>query len=157
MSEELKSLLGFYEDAVKDTQGLLQIIVRRMQQQLTELSIQESQRSIQEAIAVKRLTLLAFVFIHLSFATSIFGMNLNELTGVGPKVWVFVVTSLIPIAPILFTCGFIVVKAKHEQKWNYIKNSVMYWLAAHCWWFINCLSDLTRHGNRNLPRRFMSY
>jgi hypothetical protein len=58
------------------------------------MAIQESRRSIKEAVSVKRLTQLAFVFIPLSYASSLFGMNINEMTGNGSSLWIFVVTSL---------------------------------------------------------------
>jgi hypothetical protein len=135
ISDELTSILAFYEDAAKDAQGLIQIIIRRMQQRLTELSIQESQRSIREATSVKRLTQLAFVFIPLSFATSIFGMNLNELTGVGPNVWIFVITALVLLAPILLTWSFMVVKGKNEQRWVSMKTSTKKWWVYNYWRF----------------------
>jgi CorA-like Mg2+ transporter protein len=39
-------------------------------------------------------TILAFVFIPLSLATSFFGMNIQELNSTGQPIWVFLVTSL---------------------------------------------------------------
>lgn len=39
------------------------------------------------------MTVLAFVFVPLSIGTSTFGMNLNELNGSGPRLWVFALTT----------------------------------------------------------------
>jgi Mg2+ and Co2+ transporter CorA len=91
---KLDSYLDIYESAAEDARALLLMTSRRIQQHLTELSIEESQRSIREAASVKRLTQLAFVFIPLTFATSIFGMNLDILTGNGPRFWLFMVTAI---------------------------------------------------------------
>ena len=43
--------------------------------------LEEAQRAISQGAVVARLTLLAFLFIPLSFTTSFFGMNLEELVG----------------------------------------------------------------------------
>lgn len=39
-------------------------------------------------------TILAFVFIPLSLATSFFGMNIQELNSTGQPIWIFLVTSV---------------------------------------------------------------
>jgi hypothetical protein len=102
MSQELGIVFDFYNDAATEAKGLVQMISRRMQHYLTEISIDESQKSIREAGAVKRLTQLAFLFVPLSFATSIFGMNIEELSGVGPRIWVFLITAICLIVAVFF-------------------------------------------------------
>ena len=64
--------------------GLLQLLrqlryMRTLEQQadIADLSIQEAKRSIHQAKQVERLTLLAFLFIPFSFASSFLGMNLK--------------------------------------------------------------------------------
>ena len=42
-------------------------------------------------------TVLAFVYIPLNLATSIFGMNLSELNGSGKSIWVFLCTATIAL------------------------------------------------------------
>ena len=39
-------------------------------------------------------SILAFVFIPLSLATSFFGMNIQELNSIGQPIWIFLVTSV---------------------------------------------------------------
>ncbi len=67
------------------------------------MAIQESRKSIQEAISVKRLTQLAFVFIPLNYVSSLFGININEMTGNGPRLWKFVATSFALLISVLTT------------------------------------------------------
>jgi len=45
---------------------------------MNRASLEESRRAIEQAEKVKRLTLLAFFFVPLSFTASIFGMNFKE-------------------------------------------------------------------------------
>ena len=84
-----------YSDCVSDdAQGLCELVQGRIQIQTGLASIRESQRSIEEALSVKRLTQLAFIFIPLTYSTSLFGMNIEEMTGNGPKLWIFVLISV---------------------------------------------------------------
>ena len=48
-------------------------------------------------------TILAFVYVPLNLATSIFGMNIQELNGNGRNIWIFILTALIAL---LITGGF---------------------------------------------------
>ena len=84
-----------YSDCVLDDgQGLCELVQGRIQIETGLASIRESQRSIEEAVSVKRLTQLAFVFIPLTYSTSLFGMNIEEMTGSGPKLWIFLLISV---------------------------------------------------------------
>lgn len=66
------------------------------------MALKESKKSIQQADSVRRITQLAFFFIPLTFKTSVFGMNLQELGTGNVKFWVFVVVA-ITISLIVFT------------------------------------------------------
>jgi hypothetical protein len=56
-------------------------------------SIEVAQVSIQEGKRVKLLTILAFFFLPLTLATSIFGMNIKQLSGEGPSLTAFGMTA----------------------------------------------------------------
>jgi len=147
---ELDSYLEFYENAVEDARTLLFMSSRRMQQHLTELSIEESQRSIREAISVKRLTQLAFVFIPLTFATSIFGMNLDILTGNGARFWVFMVTT---ICVLMIVFVFWQTSRIFENWWKLHKNkpTSFYWFHTRKLRFVYmCLT----HGHVRMLSRW---
>ena len=51
-------------------------------------------------------TVLAIFFVPISLSTSIFGMNINELTGQGQPLWVFVLTSIFILVSTLLGWGF---------------------------------------------------
>jgi hypothetical protein len=59
----------------------------------SEMSLLDSSRSIAEARTMARLTELAFVFIPLTFASSLFSMQVVELEA-GISLWVFVLAAL---------------------------------------------------------------
>ncbi|QDS67892.1 hypothetical protein FKW77_008178 [Venturia effusa] len=59
------------------------------------LSLEESRLGIKQNQSVKRLTQLAFIFIPLSFLTSVFGMNIDVLTGDRAKWWTVVIGAVL--------------------------------------------------------------
>ena len=59
---------------------------------MSAMSILESEKAIEQAVVVTRLTNLAFFFIPLSFVASLFGMNVNEFDQ-RLNVWLWVVVS----------------------------------------------------------------
>jgi len=68
--------------------------------EMTKLSnesiVHEAQRTMKQTGAIGRVTFIASVFVPLAFATSIFGMNLQELNGEGPSVTVFIAV-MVPV------------------------------------------------------------
>jgi cation transport ATPase len=60
----------------------------------------QNQRSVQEAREVGRLTTLAFLFLPISFISSVFGMNVAELAG-NPPIWVYFAIAL-PVSFVTF-------------------------------------------------------
>lgn len=80
-------------NALKRLKDMTEQINRSYADLQSEVSIIDSQRSIQEAESVSKLTELAFVFIPLTFAASIFGMEVKELSDPAP-LYAFVLTSL---------------------------------------------------------------
>lgn len=62
----------------------------------SEISIIESRRGIAEAESISKLTELAFIFIPISFAASIFGMQVREFQ-VPPPIYAFVVAALVAL------------------------------------------------------------
>jgi hypothetical protein len=93
-TRKVQDIREVIKDIVEDADRGLRIISEIQQTAIGTMAIQESRRSIKEAVSAKRLTQLTFVFIPLSYAASLFGMNINEITGSGLKLWVFLVTSL---------------------------------------------------------------
>jgi len=70
---------------------------------MSSISISESQKAIEQAQRVGKLTFLAFVFVPLSFTTSAFGMSVTELKdGVDLKWWVTLSVPVTAFAVALF-------------------------------------------------------
>ena len=96
------ALLGDYEhvlDSLRSTQGDLRDYLNRhvSMKSLEEsrIAVLESRRSIELADSVKRLTVLALVFVPLSLVTGVFGMNVREFGQGETGVWIFVVVSVV--------------------------------------------------------------
>lgn len=89
-----ENLMSYCEEVPRAGRRTTQLIRDMLQTSLSLWSIRESNRSIEEAISVKRLTQLAFIFVPLGFVTSLFGMNVQQLSGNGVELWVFLVTAV---------------------------------------------------------------
>lgn len=63
----------------------------------TKKSIQLSSSQIAESRRVKIFTVLAFIYIPLNLATSIFGMNLQQLNNNGRPLYVFFITAILAL------------------------------------------------------------
>ena len=57
-------------------------------------------------------TFLAFIYVPLNLATSIFGMNLQQLNNSGKHIWVFLITAIVA----LFLTFFIWMLVEHFEK-----------------------------------------
>lgn len=68
-------------------------IVVQQQVELASSQLSESRKSIQQADTIKRLTILAFIYIPIQTAAGIFGMNISELRRELP-IWTFVVLAI---------------------------------------------------------------
>ncbi|KAL8915123.1 MAG: hypothetical protein Q9172_006952 [Xanthocarpia lactea] len=84
-------------------------------------SIDLSNRQIEEAKRVKIFTILAFVYIPLNLATSVFGMNLQQLNGSGQSLVDFVLTALLAL---IITGGtwYVIEIVNVYRKWQEDRN-----------------------------------
>jgi len=89
-------------DINKRASDLQRFLMDSFQLLMSSVSIAESQNatkqamlSMEQAERTAKLTQLAFVYIPLTFVTSIFGMNVRELVDPVPPVWVCIVTLVI--------------------------------------------------------------
>ena len=112
----------------------------------TKKSIQLSNSQIEESRRVKIFTVLAFVYVPLNLATSIFGMNLQQLNNNGRPLSVFVITAILALVGtgIIWFCldqynGFIKWKKDERQydhktrtKFNLtVRLAMLWWLVRH--------------------------
>lgn len=79
------------EDATKLEAFLMetfQLFMSSISVQDSRLSIEQSSLRIDQARLGSQLTLLAFIYVPLSFVTGIFGMNIQQINGSGLNIWV---------------------------------------------------------------------
>ncbi|KAJ5998026.1 hypothetical protein N7522_009686 [Penicillium canescens] len=110
-------LLEDYEELLQRAQRLSQRCADQTSLLLNNSMLAQSKRNIWQAERVARLTLLAFLFIPLSFTASIFGMNVMELeNGDGPRlsIWVWVVVSVPTFVVAFLVCFW-------DSVWGYLK------------------------------------
>ncbi|KAH7407134.1 hypothetical protein BKA64DRAFT_408053 [Cadophora sp. MPI-SDFR-AT-0126] len=70
-----------YDALIKNADRLGAEIQARLQIMLNSTAIEEARRGLGQADSIKRLTVIALVFIPLSFASSVLGMNVKEIDG----------------------------------------------------------------------------
>ncbi|KAG9246039.1 hypothetical protein BJ878DRAFT_478705 [Calycina marina] len=99
MLENMQSFFGVFESSGElpaifyDVQFLLgrektqRIVREQLNCNASIMSLKESRLGIEQIQTVKGLTQLEFVFIPISFLTSVFRMNNEKLSGDGPKLW----------------------------------------------------------------------
>lgn len=92
------ALLNDYEDLLSRARNLSALCVEGANDISTSALLDESSKAVEGSERIKRLTLLAFLFLPLSLATSIFGMNFKEFGTGKMSVWAF-----LPLAFILFS------------------------------------------------------
>jgi len=101
-SETRDECLADYDHLSEKIDQFRRDIEVSLHRKVSLLSLRESQQSIKEAEAVRRLSQLAFVFIPLTFVTSCFGMNMDVLgSGSGKLSTFFSVASSVTIAALL--------------------------------------------------------
>lgn len=104
-----QTLLQDYEGLLRRAETLCKLCKSRLQILMSKAGIVESNKAIEQAKVVTKLTRSAFVFIPLSFVSSFFGMNLGPLVDKPAYgLWVFFAVSA-PLVLLLFasiTCNF---------------------------------------------------
>lgn len=83
----------------------------------TSAMLAESKRAIEVSEKVAKLTRLAFIFVPLSFTSSLFGMNLNPIVKERYSLWLWVVVSVpILLLPVLFMEWHVITAALESYK-----------------------------------------
>ena len=91
-----------------------QLLMSSISVQDARMSIEQSHLSNQQALRATQLTILASIYVPLSFVTGVFGMNLKQLNGSGLSIWVFFVG--IVIATIVTAVIFLGLQVHSKQK-----------------------------------------
>ncbi|KAJ6095281.1 Mg2+ transporter protein CorA-like/Zinc transport protein ZntB, partial [Penicillium sp. IBT 16267x] len=90
---ELGSSIEKYQQLPHDIDLMIERLRATSASLTSNMGLLESRRSIDEAHAVTRLTELAFIFIPLSFSTSVFGMQIEPFANPVP-IWNFFVVAI---------------------------------------------------------------
>ena len=96
-----------------------QLLMSSISVQDAKMSVAQGQLSNQQSLRATQLTILASIYVPLSFVTGIFGMNLKELNGSSLSIWVFFVGVVIAtIVTAIIFLGLRVHSKKDENKEN---------------------------------------
>lgn len=82
-----------FQDLCKQIDDMMQRLQTASSSLTSNMALLDSRRSIAEAQAVTKLTELAFFFIPISFAATLFGMQIEQFENRAP-LWTFVITGL---------------------------------------------------------------
>jgi hypothetical protein len=95
VQEAVSTLVTDFEYLLKRSKTLAKRCVDGIEAIGSNAQLEEARKAIQEAEQTRRLTLLAFFYLPLTFTTSIFGMNIKELGQGDKSIWIAFVTGLV--------------------------------------------------------------
>ncbi|KAL4935383.1 hypothetical protein BDV06DRAFT_207141 [Aspergillus oleicola] len=78
-SLQLYAIVSDYRELIQESDMIAADLQVLLQQQANLANIEQARRGVEQTDSVRRLSIVAFLFIPLSFTTSFFGMNLREL------------------------------------------------------------------------------
>lgn len=97
---------------LEESEHLYQFLMDTFQLLMSSITIIDSQTSLEEAKRSTSLTQLAAVYLPLSLATSIFGMNIKEINGSPLSVWVvFVALGILGLGTVVLLLGATPIRA----------------------------------------------
>jgi CorA-like Mg2+ transporter protein len=110
-TSQLKSLVQQIDDQLQKTKEFVGLQLDRIaadqqrqlmhnQIELSKVQIAESRKAIQQTATMRKLTILAFVFIPTSTICGFFGMNVKEFDD-HPRLWVFFITLILVVTLVL--------------------------------------------------------
>jgi Mg2+ and Co2+ transporter CorA len=89
-----KRLKGDFEQLRSRARALSEMRTQLIQIEMNTISILESKKGLQQAERVGLLTFLAYLFIPLTFISSVFRMNVTTFTSPNPSLWAFFATAI---------------------------------------------------------------
>ncbi|KAH7304524.1 hypothetical protein B0I35DRAFT_444968 [Stachybotrys elegans] len=105
-----------FERLIADTNKLEAFLMETFTLFMSSISVQDTHRSMDQAQRGSRLTILAFIYVPLSFVTGVFGMNIQQINGSGLDIWVCFVVL---VAVIFLTVPvFLTMKLSGDRKAN---------------------------------------
>ncbi|KAJ4412190.1 hypothetical protein N0V91_000658 [Didymella pomorum] len=103
-------------DAADKTKNLINLVMNIASLQESRAAVQESRSANATAASIKRVTILTFIYLPLTLASSIMGMNITQITGEGThsQLWLY---PTIAVALMAATFGGWVVSDEKVSKW----------------------------------------
>jgi hypothetical protein len=95
VEEKMKSLIIDFSYLLERAKVLAHRCAEGIDVLASNAQLEEARKAIQEAEQTRRLTLLAFFYLPLTFTTSIFGMNIRELGQGGTRIWLAIVVGVV--------------------------------------------------------------
>jgi Mg2+ and Co2+ transporter CorA len=95
INKQARELEKFLMDSFQLLMSSISVVETQRAADQAKLSMQQAKLSMEQADRTAKLTQLAFVYIPLSFVTSVFGMNIRELSDPVPPIWVCGVTLVV--------------------------------------------------------------
>ena len=105
---------GNWQRLIDETTKFEAFLMETFQLFMSSVSVQDSRLSINQAQRGGQITLLALIYVPLSFVTGIFGMNIQQINGSGLNIWVCFVT-LVPVV-FITVLVFLAVKLHGDRK-----------------------------------------
>lgn len=122
-----RTLLTDFRNLLSRTQQLAAQCRSGMSVCMNSAAIAESQRAIEQAKQVERLTRLAFFYIPLSFTTSFLGMNLKVLGSGKLQLWVWFAFAVPVLLISYIVLAWLSGGLYHSLLWKYIVQIVTWW------------------------------
>jgi hypothetical protein len=96
-------LLGDYEALLRRARALIRLYSEEIDDIRTTAALLEAKKNFEQAESIGRLSLLAFLFLPLSFTAALFGMNFKEI-GTNKSIWIWVALSVPVFLGTLIIC-----------------------------------------------------
>lgn len=90
------------QETAQDATALERFLMDTFNLLLSSVGVLEAENSTAQAHRGQTLTMLAFIYVPLSFVTGIYGMNIGEINGSRLSVWVVVLTLVVTILCTIF-------------------------------------------------------
>lgn len=119
-----KGMLEDYEQLHLRCMELSKMCSRGITLAMNKATIEESSKAIEKSDTLKKLTLLATLFIPLSFSSSLFGMNIDLLGQSKVQLWWFVVICIpiVLVAYIIYAWNTAALKRNWVRFWRTCSN-----------------------------------
>ncbi|KAI1448212.1 hypothetical protein F5Y02DRAFT_414944 [Annulohypoxylon stygium] len=106
-----------FKSLIDDAEAVSRICKDEMEMLSNQAVVHEAQKTIDQAEELSKITFIAFIFVPLSFATSLFGMNFVELDDQGHSIWIFFAVAFLVLVFSLVSWWFYSEKRREFRKY----------------------------------------